>query len=139
MSLQQTLCIIKPDAIERNIIGSIINILEENDLKVIQLSMIHLTVEQVRNFYSIHKGKPFYEDLVIYMTSNKIIAMVLEGENAVERFRAIMGSTDPNAAKDGTIRQLYAESTKRNTVHGSDSLESAANEINFFFNNQQTK
>ena len=139
MSLQQTLCIIKPDAIERNIIGSIINILEKNDLKVIQLLMTHLTVEQARNFYSVHKGKPFYEDLVIYMTSNKVIAIVLEGENAVEKYRSIMGSTDPDAAKDGTIRKLFAESMKRNTVHGSDSLANAATEINFFFNNQQTK
>ena len=133
MSLQQTLCIIKPDAIERNIIGSIINILEKNDLKVIQLLMTHLTVEQARNFYSVHKGKPFYEDLVIYMTSNKVIAIVLEGENAVEKYRSIMGSTDPDAAKDGTIRKLFAESMKRNTVHGSDSLANAATEINFFF------
>ena len=139
MSLQQTLCIIKPDAIERNIIGSIINILEKNDLKVIQLLMTHLTVEQARNFYSVHKGKPFYEDLVIYMTSNKVIAIVLEGENAVEKYRSIMGSTDPDAAKDGTIRKLFAESMKRNTVHGSDSLANAATEINFFFNNQQAK
>tara|TARA_B100001175_G_scaffold307188_1_gene306114 strand:- start:426 stop:845 length:420 start_codon:yes stop_codon:yes gene_type:complete len=139
MSLQQTLCIIKPDAIERNIIGSIINILEKNDLKVIQLSMIHLTVEQARNFYSVHKGKPFYEDLVIYMTSNKVIVIVLEGENAVEKYRKIMGSTDPDTAKDGTIRKLFAESMKRNTVHGSDSLANAATEINFFFNNQQAK
>ena len=92
MSLQQTLCIIKPDAIERNIIGSIINILEKNDLKVIQLLMTHLTVEQARNFYSVHKGKPFYEDLVIYMTSNKVIAIVLEGENAIEKAKFFSGS-----------------------------------------------
>ena len=127
---------IKPDAVERNIIGAIINFLEENNLKVLDIKVLQLTDKQAKKFYDIHKGKPFFESLIKNITSNKVVAMVLEGDNAVDKYRELMGATDPKDACNGTIRKMFAIDGQKNSVHGSDSLENAAKEIKFFFNSQ---
>ena len=132
-TLEQTLSIIKPDAVEQNQIGNIIEYFERDGLSVVAAKMVHLSAEQAKGFYAVHKDKPFYEDLVKFMTSGPILAMVLEGENAIARNREIMGETDPSKAKDGTIRCDFATSIERNAVHGSDSSETAKKEIPFFF------
>ena len=134
MTIEQTLSMIKPDAVERNIIGAIINFLEENNLKVLDIKVLQLTDEQAKKFYEMHKGKPFFESLIKNITSDKVVAMILEGDNAVGKYRELMGATDPKNACDGTIRKMFAIDGQRNSVHGSDSLESAAKEIKFFFN-----
>ena len=134
MTIEQTLSMIKPDAVERNIIGPIISLLEENNLKVLDIKVLQLTDEQAKKFYRIHKGKPFFESLIKNITSDKVIAMILEGDNAVGKYRELMGATDPKDACDGTIRKMFAIDGQRNSVHGSDSLENAAREIKFFFN-----
>jgi len=130
MTIEQTLSMIKPDAVERNIIGSIISFLEENNLKILDIKVLQLTDEQAKKFYGIHKGKPFFESLIKNITSDKVV----EGDNAVGKYRELMGATDPKNACDGTIRKMFAIDGQRNSVHGSDSLESAAKEIKFFFN-----
>ena len=132
--MDQTFSIIKPDATKRNITGSINQIIEKNGLRIIAQKRIKLTKEQAINFYSIHKEKSFFNDLIEYMTSGPVIVQVLEGENAVNRYREIMGSTNPQEAKEGTIRKKHALNIQENSVHGSDSKESAIIEINFFFN-----
>ena len=132
--MDQTFSIIKPDATKRNITGSINQIIEKNGLRIIAQKRIKLTKEQAINFYSIHKEKSFFKDLIEYMTSEPVIIQVLEGENAVNRYREIMGSTNPQEAKEGTIRKKHALNVQENSVHGSDSKESAIIEINFFFN-----
>lgn len=134
MTIEQTLSMIKPDAVERNIIGAIINFLEENNLKVLDIKVLQLTDKQAKKFYDIHKGKPFFESLIKNITSNKVVAMVLEGDNAVDKYRELMGATDPKDACNGTIRKMFAIDGQKNSVHGSDSLENAAKEIKFFFN-----
>jgi len=134
MTIEQTLSMIKPDAVERNIIGPIISLLEENNLKVLDIKVLQLTDKQAKKFYDIHKGKPFFESLIKNITSDKVVAMILEGDNAVGKYRELMGATDPKNACDGTIRKMFAIDGQRNSVHGSDSLESAAKEIKFFFN-----
>ncbi|MBI2027661.1 MAG: nucleoside-diphosphate kinase [Deltaproteobacteria bacterium] len=131
--MQRTFNIIKPDAVSRNLIGDIIKIFEGKDLKVLALTMKKLSKKEAEDFYQEHKGKPFYESLVTYMTSGPVVLMVLEGENAVERVRTIMGATNPANALPGTIRKLFAESIERNSVHGSDSVVSAKREVSFFF------
>ncbi|MBC8299951.1 MAG: nucleoside-diphosphate kinase [Pelagibacterales bacterium] len=136
MTIEQTLSMIKPDAVERNIIGAIINFLEENNLKVLDIKVLQLTDKQAKKFYDIHKGKPFFESLIKNITSNKVVAMVLEGDNAVDKYRELMGATDPKDACNGTIRKMFAIDGQKNSVHGSDSLENAAKEIKFFFNSQ---
>ena len=134
MAIEKTLSIIKPDAIKRNLIGNIINKIEEQDLVPIEMKMLQLSEKESSKFYEIHKEKPFFTQLVDYMTSGKILVMVLEGDNAVNKYRDLIGSTDPNKAKEGSIRKLYALNTTQNSVHGSDSLENAKREIEFFFN-----
>ena len=131
--MERTLVMIKPDAVERNLIGKIISIFEENGLKVVALKKTKLSKDQAKAFYIVHKEKPFYESLTNYMSSGPIIAMVLEGENAIQKVREIMGATDPKEAKEGTIRKLFGIDKEKNSVHGSDSPESAAKEIPFFF------
>ena len=133
MTIERTLSIIKPDATRRNITGNIIAALEAGGLRVIAQKRLRLSQKQAEGFYEVHKERPFYADLVSFMTSGPVVVQVLEGENAVALNREIMGATDPSQAKEGTIRALYAESIEANSVHGSDSLENAATEISFFF------
>ncbi len=133
MAVERTLSIIKPGAVARNLIGKIITRFEEEGLQIIAARMIHLTPEQAQAFYAVHRERPFYPELVAYMTESPIIALVLEGENAIARNRDLMGATDPSKAMPGTIRGDFAKSITRNTVHGSDAPETAATEIAFFF------
>ena len=133
MAVERTLSLIKPGAVAKNLIGKIISRFEEEGLRIIAARMIHLTPEQAQAFYAVHRERPFYPELVAYMTESPIIALVLEGENAITRNRDLMGATDPSKALPGTIRGDYAKSITRNTVHGSDAPETAATEIAFFF------
>lgn len=135
--MQQTLSIIKPDAIEKNVIGAILKRFEENNLKIIAAKMLNLTKEQAEDFYLIHKNKPFYHDLVTFMISKPILVFVLYGQNAVAKTRQIMGATDPAKAEKNTIRKDFATNVERNAVHGSDSLENAKREIAFFFDTSE--
>ena len=137
MSIEQTLSIIKPDATSRNLIGNVISRFESNNLKVAAAKYLHLSKEQAEGFYAVHKERPFYNDLVQYMISAPVMVMVLHGENAVAKNREIMGATNPADAAPGTLRHDYAESIERNVVHGSDSLENAKIEIDFFFTADQ--
>ena len=134
-NIEQTLSIIKPDAVERNLIDEIKSIFTKNNLKIKQDKKIHLTKDEAAEFYKVHQSKPFYEDLCTYLSSGPIVAMILEGENAVLFNRELMGATDPKKAEDKTIRKLYGISIDKNSVHGSDSVENAIKEINFFFKN----
>ena len=131
--IEQTLSIIKPDGVERNLIGKIISKFEENGLTIKRMEMKHLTKKEAEGFYDIHRGKPFYDNLVAFMSSSPVVVMVLEGEDAVAKNRKIMGATDPAKAEEGTLRRMYAKSIDKNTVHGSDSLENAKKEIAYFF------
>ncbi|BCN93814.1 nucleoside diphosphate kinase [Thiomicrorhabdus immobilis] len=135
--MQRTFSIIKPDAVSRNLIGQITQRFEENGLSVIASKMIRLSTEQAEKFYAEHKGRDFYEPLVGYMTSAPIVVQVLEGEDAIAKNRQIMGVTDPAKAEAGTIRADFALSVRENSVHGSDSPESAAREIAFFFDEKE--
>ena len=130
---ERTLSIIKPDAVAKNIIGKIYTCFENAGLKIVAAKMMCLTQDQAESFYSIHKARPFFKDLVSFMISGPVMIQVLEGENAVLKHRDIMGATNPKEAAPGTIRALYADSIDANAVHGSDSLENAKTEINFFF------
>ena len=132
--MNRTFSIIKPDATKRNITGAINKIIEDNGLVIIAQKRIKLSREQAEGFYSIHKAKPFFKDLIEYMTSGPVIVQVLEGENAVENYRKIMGATNPDNAENGTIRKNYALNIQENSVHGSDSEDNANIEINYFFN-----
>ena len=134
-NIEQTLSIIKPDAVERNLIEEIKSIFVKNNLKIKEDKKIHITREEAAEFYKVHQTKPFYEDLCTYLSSGPIVVMILEGENAVLFNREIMGATDPKQAKENTIRKLYGLSIDKNSVHGSDSVENAKKEINFFFKN----
>ena len=129
----KTLAIIKPDAVKRNLIGKIISIIEENDFVVSQIKSYHLNAVEAETFYEIHKGKPFFEALIDYMTSGKIIVLLLHKNNAVSQFRKLIGNTNPELANSGTIRKLYAVNQTQNSIHGSDSDINANVEINFFF------
>ncbi len=133
MTMEQTLSIIKPDAVAKNVIGEIYTRFEKADLKIIKAMMVHLSKEEAEGFYAVHKERPFFNDLVSFMTSGPVMVQVLEGENAVSRHREIMGATNPKEADAGTIRADFAETIDANAVHGSDSLESAAREIAYFF------
>ena len=132
-SLQRTLSIIKPDAVGKNIIGKIIERLETNGLKIVAAKMFTITKKQAEQFYAIHKERPFFNDLVNFMSSGPVIVQVLEGPNAVEQNRKVMGATNPADAVPGSIRRDFAESIDHNAVHGSDSLDNAKIEIAFFF------
>ena len=129
----RTFSIIKPDATKRNITGAINKIIESNDLEIVGQKRIKLSKEKAEGFYSIHKDKPFFNDLIAYMTSGPVIVQVLQGKNAVEKYRKIMGSTNPDNAENGTIRKEFALNIQENSVHGSDSLDNANIEINYFF------
>lgn len=131
--IQQTLCIIKPDATARNLIGTILGKIEQSGLKIKALKLLRLSQEQAGAFYAVHEGKPFYGELCAFMTSGPVVVAALEGEDAVTAYRTLMGATNPEQADEGTLRKLYAESLTRNSVHGSDSPENAAIEIGFFF------
>ncbi len=133
MALQRTFSIIKPDAVKRNLIGAIYQRMEQAGLTIVAAKMVHLTEEQARGFYAEHEGKPFFEPLKEFMTSGPIMVQVLEGEEAITRYRELMGKTNPEEAACGTLRADYALSMRHNSVHGSDSPESAAREIEFFF------
>ena len=131
--MKRTFSIIKPDATKRNITGSINKIIEENNLRIIAQKRIHLTTEQAEKFYDVHKEKSFFKDLIEYMTSEPVIVQVIEGENAIVKYRDVMGATNPENAKEGTIRKIHALNVQENSVHGSDSEENASKEIDFFF------
>ena len=133
MAVERTLSIIKPDAVAKNIIGKIYSRFEGNGLKIVAAKMKHLTREEAEGFYAVHKERPFFADLVKFMTSGPVMIQVLEGENAVAKNRELMGATNPKEAAPGTLRADFAEDKGRNAVHGSDSLENAAREIAFFF------
>ena len=133
MSVERTLSILKPDAVAKNAIGEIIARLEKSGLKIIAARMKHLTQGEAEGFYAVHRERPFFKDLVSFMTSGPVMVMALEGDNAVARYRDIMGATDPKKAAPGTIRADFADSIDENAVHGSDSLENAKNEISYFF------
>ncbi len=133
MSNQRTLSIIKPNAVKKNKIGLIIALLEEAKLKVVEVKMITLSVEKAESFYSEHKGKPFFNELIAFMTSGPVVIMALEGEDAINTNRKIMGATNPAEALEGTIRAKYGDGMTENAVHGSDGLESASRELKFFF------
>ena len=134
MAIERTFSIVKPDAVVRNLIGKVYSRFEEAGLKIVASRMLLMTEEKAKEFYGEHEGKPFFDDLVEYMTSGPVVVQVLEGEDAIALNRRIMGKTNPEEADEGTIRRDFAESMRRNSVHGSDSPESAAREIACFFN-----
>ena len=134
-NIEQTLSIIKPDAVERNLIEKIKLIFTKNNLSIKEDKKIQITKEEAAEFYKIHQAKPFFEALCTYLSSGPIIVMIIEGENAVLLNRKLMGATDPAQAEENTIRKLYGLSIDKNSVHGSDSVENAKKEINFFFKN----
>tara|TARA_B100001123_G_C14964125_1_gene888921 strand:+ start:221 stop:637 length:417 start_codon:yes stop_codon:yes gene_type:complete len=131
--MQKTLSIIKPDATKRNITGAINKVIEENGLRIIAQKKIKLSKEKAESFYAIHKEKPFFKDLVEYMISEPVVIQILQSKNAIELYRDVMGSTNPDKAKEGTIRKLFALNVQENSVHGSDSIDNAQKEIDFFF------
>ncbi len=137
MAVERTFSIVKPDAVARNIIGEIYRRFESNGLLIVAAKMLRLTPEQAQGFYAEHEGKPFYDDLVTYMTSGPVVLQVLEGENAIALNRELMGATNPQEAELGTIRADFAESIDANAVHGSDSAESAAREVAYFFTTEE--
>ena len=135
--MEQTLSIIKPDATKRNLTGSINSLIEKNGLRIIAQKRIKMTNDQAEKFYAIHSDKPFFRDLVHYMTSEPGVVQVLEGLNAVKKYREVMGATNPENAEEGTIRKLFALNVQENSVHGSDSDENAKSEIEFFFSDSE--
>jgi nucleoside diphosphate kinase len=137
MAVERTLSIIKPDAVAKNVIGKIYSRFESNGLKIVAAKMKHLTREEAEGFYAIHKERPFFAELVKFMTSGPVMVQVLEGENAVAKNRELMGATNPKEAAPGTIRADFASSIDANAVHGSDSLANAAIEVAYFFGEQE--
>ena len=133
MAIERTFSIIKPDGVEKNLIGEIYKRFESAGLQIIGSRMVHLTQAQAEGFYAVHKERPFYNDLVSYMTSGPVVVQVLEGENAIQQNRTLMGATNPDDADAGTIRADFAASIEENVVHGSDGPDTAAEEIEFFF------
>ncbi len=133
MALERTFSIVKPDATARNLTGAINATIEAAGLRIVAQRRIRMTEDQAKGFYAVHAGRPFYNDLVAFMTSGPVVVQVLEGEDAIARYRDVMGATDPAEAADGTIRKSFAENIERNSVHGSDAPETAATEIRFFF------
>ena len=135
--MDRTLSIIKPDATSRNISGQVNALIEKSGLRIIAQKMIKLSLDQAKDFYLIHKDKPFFNDLVNYMISGPVIVQVLQGKNAVNTYRKIMGATNPDNAEEGTIRKKFAMSVQENSVHGSDSDDNALKEISFFFKDDE--
>ena len=137
MAIERTISIVKPDAVGKNVIGKIYSRFEDNGLRIVAAKMKHLSVREAQEFYAVHKERPFYDNLVAFMTSGPVMIQVLEGENAVAKNRELMGATNPTEAAPGTIRADFAESLSVNAVHGSDSLENAAIEIAYFFSQSE--
>jgi nucleoside-diphosphate kinase len=137
MAFEYTLSIIKPDAVAKNVVGEIISRFEKNGLKVAAARMVHLSPEEAGAFYAVHKERPFYNDLVKFMTSGPVFVQVLAGDDAIQKNRDLMGATNPKEAKAGTIRADFADSIDANAVHGSDSAENAATEVAFFFDTKE--
>ncbi len=133
--MEQTLSIIKPDAVERNLVENIKNIFIKNNLNIKESKKIHISKDEAAEFYKVHQSKPFYNDLCAYLSSGPIVVMILEGEDAIKSNRKLMGATNPKDANENTIRKLYGISIDKNSVHGSDSVENAKKEIDFFFKN----
>lgn len=133
MAVERTLSIVKPDGVKKQIIGEIYSRFEKAGLKIVAARMIHMSREQAEGFYAVHKGRPFFNDLVTFMTEGPVMIQVLEGENAIQKNRELMGATNPKEAKPGTIRADFAETIDANVVHGSDGPETAKQEIDFFF------
>ena len=132
--MERTLSIIKPDGVQRGLIGEVVKRLEKNDLKIVAMKMIHMTKEQARGFYVVHRERPFFEGLTDFMSSGPAVVMVLAGENVIARYRELMGATNYKEAAEGTIRREFATDIEKNVVHGSDAPETAAFEISYFFN-----
>ena len=137
MALERTLSIVKPDGVARNLIGDVYRRFEQAGLRIIASRMLHLTSAQAEAFYEVHRERPFYRDLVRYMSSGPVVAQVLEGDNAIARYRELMGATDPAKAAAGTIRKVHAKSIGENSVHGSDAADTAAREIAQFFSENE--
>ena len=135
--MDRTFSIIKPDATKRNLTGSINSVIETNGLRIIAQKRIKLTNDQAKKFYDVHNDKPFFSDLIEYMTSEPVVVQVLQADNAVKKYRKVMGATNPENAEEGTIRKLFALNVQENSVHGSDSDENAKKEIEFFFNENE--
>jgi nucleoside-diphosphate kinase len=133
MTIERTLSIIKPDGVEKGYLGRIISRFETSGLKPVAMRMVHLSRKEAEGFYAVHRERPFFKDLVAYMTSGPVLVMVLEGENAISRNREVMGATDPKKAAEGTIRKDFGTDIERNTVHGSDGPDTARTEIAYFF------
>lgn len=137
MLSNKTLAILKPDCVKKNLIGKVITQIQEAGFKINVMKMVRLTEDSAKGFYEVHNGKPFFNDLIVYMTSGPCVPIYLEKENAVEEFRKLIGATDPSKAAEGTIRKLYAANIQENIVHGSDSDENAAKEISHFFSRKE--
>jgi len=135
--VERTLSIVKPDGVKKRITGKVISMFEEQGIKIIGMKMVSLTKQKAMGFYKVHKDKPFYSSLTTFMSSGPIVAMVLEGEDVINRVRRTMGATDPGKAEKGTIRNMYASDIEKNIVHGSDSPENAAVEISYFFSEME--
>ena len=132
--MERTLSIIKPDAVKRGLIGEVVKRLEQNQLNIVAMKMIHMTKKQAQGFYAVHRERPFFESLTDFMTSAPVVVMVLEGDNVIARYRELMGATNFKDAAEGTIRREFATDIEKNVVHGSDAPETAAFEISYFFN-----
>lgn len=132
--MERTLSIIKPDGVQRGLIGEVVKRLEQNKFSIVAMKMIHMTKEQAKGFYAVHRGRPFFESLTGFMSSGPVVVMVLEGENVIARYRDLMGATNYKEAAEGTIRKEFATDIEKNVVHGSDAPETAAFEISYFFN-----
>jgi nucleoside-diphosphate kinase len=137
MAVERTLSIVKPDGVQKDLIGEVCRRFEQGGLHIVGIKMLHLTQEQAKGFYVVHKERPFYPDLVSYMTSGPVIVQILEGEDAIQKNREIMGATNPAEADPGTIRADFAASIEENVVHGSDGSDTAAQEISFFFDEDE--
>mgnify|MGYP006295204803 CR=1 FL=1 len=137
MAVERTLSIVKPDAVSKNLIGEIYKRFEDAGLRIVAAKMLHMTRDQAERFYAVHRERPFFENLVEFMTTGPIMVQVLEGENAIEKNREIMGATNPQEAAPGTIRADYARTIDENAVHGSDAPETARTEIDFFFDDDE--
>ena len=135
--MERTLSLIKPDAVKKNAIGSILQMIEESGLRIVATKMLRLTRTQAEGFYAVHKERPFFNDLCTFMTSGPIIATVLEGEKAITRYRDLMGATDSTKAADGTIRNRFGTDIEKNAVHGSDAVDTARTEVGYFFNDYE--
>ena len=137
MAVQRTLTIIKPDGVAQNNIGEVIRTFEENQFQIAAMKMLRLTKQQAEGFYAVHRGKPFFDSLTTFMSSGRVVVMVLEAEDVINRLRAVMGTTNPAQADDGTLRKRFATSIEHNVIHGSDAPETAAFEIRYFFSEME--